>query len=81
MTTGFTGTRPSVYNRPSPVEVGAAKAVADPEGRKAVDHRRFLNPDQAPIRAKSNRPVHPMGVEAAVRNRASFAYPNPVVAP
>jgi hypothetical protein len=78
---GFTGTGPSAYNQLSLVEVGEAKAVADPEGRKAVDHRRFLSPDQAPIRARSIRPAHPMGVEAAVRNRASFAYPNPVVAP
>ena len=77
----FTGTGTSAYNRPSLVEVVEAKAVADSEGRKAVDHRRFLTPDQAPIRARSIRPAHPMGVEAAVRNRAPFAYPNPVVAP
>jgi hypothetical protein len=63
------------------VEVGAAKAVPDPEGRKAVDRRRFLSPAQAPIRARNIRPAHPMEVEAEVRNRASFAYPKPVVAP
>lgn len=78
---GFTGTGPSAYHQPSLVEVGEAKAVADPEGRKAVDHRRFLSLDQAPIRARSIRPAHPTGVEAAVRNRASFPYPTPVVPP
>ena len=78
---GFTLTGPCAYNPPSLVEVGEAKAVADPEGRKAVDHRRFLSPDQAPIRARSIRPAHPTGVEAAVRNRAAFPYPKPVVPP
>ena len=78
---GFTGTRPSAYNWASLVEVGAAKAVADPAGRKAVDRRRFLSQGQVPIRARSIRPAHPTEVEAEVRTRASFAYHNPVLAP
>jgi hypothetical protein len=68
-----------VYIRPS-LRVGAAEAVADPEVRKAPDRSRFLSPDQAPIRARSIHPVHPREVEAVVRNRASYAYPNPAVA-
>ena len=59
------------------MEVWAAKAV--PAVRKELDQSRFPSPGQAPIRA-SIRPAHPMEVEAEVRNRASSAYPNPVVA-
>lgn len=65
--------------RPTRVELGA-RTAADPAGRKAVDRRRFLSLVQDPIRARSIRPAHPMEVEAEVRNRASSAYPNPVVA-
>ena len=62
------------------MEVGAAKEVADPAGRTALDRSRFLIPGQAPIRARSIRPAQPTAVEAELRNQASYAYPNPAVA-
>jgi hypothetical protein len=70
---GFARTGRPAPNRPSFLEVLAAKAVADPADRKELDRRRFPSPGQAPIRASSIRPAHPTVVEAEVRNLASFA--------
>jgi hypothetical protein len=60
-------------NQPNLVEVWAPGAV-DPADRKEVDRSRFPSRGQAPIRASSIRPAHPMEVEEAeVRNQAPSA--------